>query len=119
MTVAGLYFIYTPGFHSSDRVKLPDEATGRVGIQYLMAELCTACRDMEPVLDEVKEVYGDRVFIQVIDIYARPGTIRVYGISVVPALAIFDPEGKMHFKNEGVMSFTELTEVLDEISGPG
>jgi thiol-disulfide isomerase/thioredoxin len=119
LTAMAAIFFSHGSWRGPGTVELPDEATGRVGIQYLMAELCTACRDMEPVLDEVKEVYGDRVFIQVIDIYARPGTIRAYGISVVPALAIFDPEGKMHFKNEGVMSFTELTEVLDKISGPG
>lgn len=113
--MAGAFFLSSPGFRGPGLVQLPDEAAGRVGIQYLMAQLCSACRDMEPVLEEVKEAYGDRVFIQTVDVHARPGTIRAYGIRIVPSVVIFDRGGEVRFRNEGVMSAQELFLVLDDI----
>ena len=116
--MAAIFFSRAP-WRGPGMVELPEEAQGRVGIQYLMAELCSACRDMEPVLDQVKDIYGDQVLIQKIDIHAIPGTIRAYGISVVPALVVYGPDGKTRFKHEGLMTFGELKSVLKEISGPG
>lgn len=113
--MAGMYFVHTPGFQGSGIVKLPAEAKDRISIQYFMAQMCSACRDMEPVLDEVKKVYDDQVLIQVIDVHTRPGTIKAYGISVVPALAVYDSDGKLSFSNEGVMNAREVFSVLDTI----
>lgn len=115
IVMAGMYFVHPPGLQGPGIVELPAEARGRPVIQYLMTQMCSACQDMEPVLDEVKGVYGDQVFIQVIDVHARPETIKAGGISVVPALAVYDSDGKLRFKNEGVMNAREVLTVLNTI----
>ncbi len=111
--VAGSYFIYKPHTRGPGLVALSADARGRAVIQYLMAPLCSACQDMKPVLQQVQAAYGDQVLIQEIDVQARPGTMDAYGFSVVPSLVMYDPQGKIVFRKEGVMTLQEVSGVLD------
>ncbi|WP_028575838.1 thioredoxin family protein [Desulfonatronovibrio hydrogenovorans] len=111
---AGAYFAFGTGVRGPGPVKLPDEAHGRISIQYLMARMCSACQEMEPVLSQVKDTYKEQVFIHKIDVQARPGTIRAYGIRVVPALVFYGPDGTVFYRYEGSMTMDKISEVLEK-----
>lgn len=93
----------------------PSDFSGRVTIVQLMSEHCPACREMEPAMDAVRERHAGSVDVVFVDVFARPGTSRDYGISTIPAQIFYDRHGREFYRHEGVMSEAQVFAVLDEL----
>lgn len=76
------------------------------------AEWCGPCKMMKPILEELKTEVGEKAVIIKVDVDRSPAAAQVYGIRSVPTLAIFK-EGKIVWRNSGVMSAGQLGQVLN------
>lgn len=79
------------------------------------APWCGPCKMMHPVLDDLKERMGDRVKIVKIDVDvpANRQSVYEYQIQSVPTLMLFK-QGKMLWRKSGVVSATELQEIIEK-----
>lgn len=54
------------------------------------ADWCRPCQLLDPVLDELAEVWGDRIRIVKLDVETNPHTAARYGVKSIPTLVLFD-----------------------------
>lgn len=71
------------------------------------ATWCQPCKMMHPVLQQVKEVLGNRIRIIKIDIDTHEALSRQYQIQSVPTMILFR-NGKVLWRRSGAMPKNEL-----------
>lgn len=87
---------------SSDQLVLVD----------FFATWCQPCKMMHPILEQVKEVLGDRIRIIKVDVDKYGVTASQYGIQSVPTLMLFR-RGEVLWRTSGVMQKSELLATID------
>ena len=76
------------------------------------ATWCQPCKMMHPILEQVKEVLGDRIRIIKVDVDKYGVTASQYGIQSVPTLMLFR-QGEVLWRTSGVMQKSELLATID------
>lgn len=87
---------------SSDQLVLVD----------FFATWCQPCKMMHSILEQVKEVLGDRIRIIKVDVDKYGVTASQYGIQSVPTLMLFR-RGEVLWRTSGVMQKSELLATID------
>jgi thioredoxin 1 len=77
------------------------------------AEWCGPCKMMKPVLDELRQLVGDKVRILKIDIDRNPAITNSLNISGVPTLVLYK-DGKIVWRQSGVLSAKQLQSVIEQ-----
>ena len=85
---------------------------GKVVIVNFFATWCQPCKMMHPILEQVKEVLGDRIRIIKVDVDKYGVTASQYGIQSVPTLMLFR-RGEVLWRTSGVMQKSELLATID------
>ena len=75
------------------------------------AEWCQPCKMMHPVLEEVKQVMGDRLRVIKIDIDKQNATAARYRIQSVPTLMLFR-NGEQLWRGSGYLTRAELLSAI-------
>lgn len=76
------------------------------------ADWCLPCKEMEPVLDELKKELGDRVRIIRVDSEVFAGVARDYGITTYPTFVALNPLGRESSRFSGTATAEELKKML-------
>lgn len=76
------------------------------------ATWCQPCKMLHPVLEQLKDTFGDRVRIIKVDVDKYGQTAAQYGIQAVPTLMLFR-KGQILWRQSGVMSKADLLAVID------
>ena len=76
------------------------------------ATWCQPCKMMHPILEQVKEVLGDRIRIIKVDVDNYEMTASQYRIQSVPTLMLFR-QGEVLWRTSGVMQKSELLATID------
>ena len=76
------------------------------------ATWCQPCKMMHPILEQVKEVLGDRIRIIKVDVDKYGVTVNQYGIQSVPTLMLFR-QGEVLWRTSGVVQKSELLATID------
>ena len=71
------------------------------------ATWCQPCKMLHPILEQVKEVLGDRIRIIKVDVDKYGVTANRYGIQSVPTLMLFR-HGEVLWRTSGVVQRAEL-----------
>ncbi len=77
------------------------------------ATWCGPCKMMHPVLEDLKKKMGDNLRIVKIDIDNNASVFEHYQIRSVPTFMLFH-NGENVWKRTGLMSLTELTNVVNQ-----
>jgi thioredoxin 1 len=64
---------------------------------------CQACKQLAPILEELKKEYEGRVFVEFIDVWKNPKAGEPYKIRAIPTQVFFDAEGKEVWRHEGFL----------------
>ncbi len=65
---------------------------------------CIPCRQMRPILQEIRNEYSGKAEVIVIDVHKHQNLAREYKIQLVPTLTFFDSKGKEVHRHQGFMS---------------
>ena len=80
-------------------------------VLYFTATWCGPCKMFKPTVQAVSAETG--ISINYIDVDQQQDTAQKYGISSVPTI-IVENEGNVVYRNSGVMSKPQLTQVLSQ-----
>jgi thioredoxin 1 len=76
---------------------------------------CIPCRQLRPILQEIKKEQEGKLEVLVIDIYKHRSLAAQYRIRVMPTMVFFDSTGKEVFRRQGFMPKTALMEELKKV----
>jgi len=80
-------------------------------VLYFTATWCGPCKMFKPTVQAVSAETG--ISINYIDVDQQQDTAQKYGISSVPTIVV-ENEGNVIYRNSGVMSKPQLTQVLSQ-----
>ncbi|MDX9695329.1 MAG: thioredoxin family protein [Bacteroidales bacterium] len=71
---------------------------------------CSACKRMEKVLQDIKDLYPTKVNVVFINATMKENhdLLRFYGIAVIPTQVLLDKTGREFFRHTGFISSDEL-----------
>ena len=76
------------------------------------ATWCQPCKMMHPILEQVKEVLGDRIRIIKVDVDKNDVIANQYRIQSIPTLMLFR-QGEQLWRTSGVVLKAELLATID------
>lgn len=77
------------------------------------ADWCGPCKQMPPILKQVKEELKEHVRIIKVNVDKNPQIATKYQIRSIPTLMIFK-NGEMKWSGMGVISASEITKIVQE-----
>lgn len=81
----------------------------------LGAKKCIPCKQMAPILEELKKDYGKTFDVVFIDVWEKPEEGGKYGISSIPTQIFYDADGKELFRHEGFFPKDEILKKWREL----
>lgn len=76
------------------------------------ATWCAPCKMMHPVLEQLKERFGNDIRILKVDVDKAQAAADSYGIQAVPTLLLFRG-GELLWRQSGAMSLTDLETIIN------
>ena len=75
---------------------------------------CIPCKQMEPVMEAIKEAYAKKVKVVFHDVWAQKGQLyaEAYGIRIIPTQVFVNKKGEEIFRHEGYFPQEEIETVL-------
>lgn len=95
--------------------ELYDYNTNKKSYEYTFLEFgsvgCHSCRQMEDVMETVKQEYGSRVNVVFINISLKKNRdfVDYFGIATIPTQVLLDKNGKEFFRHSGFLSAEDLS----------
>ena len=77
------------------------------------AEWCQPCKQVPPILKEVKSRFKERVRIIKVNVDNNPFIASHYRVKSIPTLILFK-RGDVQWSKEGLVDQSELTSVIDK-----
>lgn len=81
----------------------------------LGADQCIPCKQMAPILAELKTSYAGRASIEFIDVWQNPEAGQEYGVRLIPTQVFYDRTGKEVWRHEGFLARDEIVARLKEL----
>jgi thioredoxin 1 len=76
---------------------------------------CVPCRQLRPILQEIKKEQEGKLEVLVVDVSKHQNLSSEYRIQVIPTLVFFDSNGKEMFRQQGFMPKAALMGHLNKI----
>jgi thioredoxin 1 len=84
----------------------------KVAFLELGSEGCVPCEAMKPVMQAVRDKYGDRVEVVFYDVRKNRAVGREYRIRLIPTQIFLLSDGTEFFRHEGYLPLEEVEKVL-------
>ncbi len=81
----------------------------------LGADKCKACKELAPILEQLRKEYAGRVTVDFIDVWKNPKAGEPYRIRVIPTQVFFDADGKEVWRHEGFLPKADFVAKLAEL----
>lgn len=76
---------------------------------------CIPCKEMLPLLEELKSEYKGKANILIIDVYDEQELAYKYEIQLIPTQIFFNNKGEEVFRHEGFMDKDSIKKKMKEI----
>jgi thioredoxin 1 len=81
----------------------------------LGADRCKACKEMAPILVELRDEYAGRASIEFIDVWKDPSAAETYGVRVIPTQIFYDRQGNEVWRHAGFLPKADIVAKLKEL----
>lgn len=79
------------------------------------SETCYPCKQMKPVIEEIKKDYEGKAMVKIVDVYEDMELAEKYNIRLIPTQIFLDKEGKEYFRHEGLFPKEEIIKIFNEM----
>jgi thioredoxin 1 len=76
---------------------------------------CIPCKEMAPILEELKNELKGKVVVEVIDLNENPSAADEYRIRVIPTQIFFSADGEELYRHEGFFPKEDILAKLTEL----
>jgi thiol-disulfide isomerase/thioredoxin len=76
---------------------------------------CPPCRQMTPILDELRADCTDKFQIEYIDVWKYPTEGRKYGVTKIPTQVFYDTQGRELYRHIGFLSKKEILDTWKKL----
>jgi thioredoxin-like negative regulator of GroEL len=76
---------------------------------------CRQCKTQAATLDEIRETYGDKVIVRMVNVGKETGLTKRYEVEWIPTLVFIDPGGKVVLKKVGPLAYEEIAAQLSRM----
>ena len=91
-------------------------SNGNLTLAEFGSSSCIPCKEMKPILEDLANLYKDRLNVVIVDVYEQEALTRTYAIVGIPTQVIFDARGKEVTRHVGAWS---LYSMLAQLKGLG
>ncbi len=81
----------------------------------LGADKCKACKELAPIIEELRKEYAGRVIVEFIDVWKDPKAGEPYKIRAIPTQIFFDADGNEVWRHEGFLSKADFVAKFAEL----
>lgn len=81
----------------------------------LGSDQCIPCKEMAPILEELKTEYAGKFKVEFMDVRKDPLLGTIYNIKLIPTQIFFDASGKELFRHEGFYSKKDILSKWKEL----
>ncbi|MBU0607128.1 MAG: thioredoxin family protein [Armatimonadetes bacterium] len=92
--------------------------TPRPRLVELGSTTCIPCKEMAPILEELKQEYAGKVDVEFIDVNVDVAAADRYGINVIPTQVFIDRDGKEVFRHEGFYPKADILAQFEKMGIP-
>ena len=78
------------------------------------ADWCGPCQTMNPIIDEIKNLYGEKIRVIKINVDKNQAASQKYKVRGVPTFLLFKG-GEINWRASGVHSRSDLKSVIDKV----
>lgn len=76
---------------------------------------CQQCRKQKATLDDIREAYGDRIVIRMVNVGKETDLTKRYDVEWIPTLVFIDPAGNIVLKKVGPLGYDEIRRQLSRM----
>ncbi len=81
----------------------------------LGADKCKACKEMAPILEQLKGEYEGRAVVEFVDVWKNGKVAKEHGVSSIPTQIFFDREGKEVWRHVGFLAKEQIVAKFTEL----
>ena len=90
-------------------------ASGKPTLVDFGANSCVPCRQLRPILKDVRNEYSGKAEVLVIDVNKYQNLAKEHKIMLIPTLVFFDAKGKEAFRHMGILDKEKIVSKLKEV----
>jgi len=118
VTLAVIVFVATTAWYRGREGGDARGGAAVAGIPRLLdlgSDICVPCKEMAPILEELRKEYAGRAVVDIVDVWKVDGAMEEYGVLVIPTQIFFDREGREVWRHEGFLSKEAIVAKFREI----
>lgn len=74
---------------------------------------CVPCENMKPVMERLRQGYGDRLAVIFVDVKQDRHTANRYGVRMIPVQIFIDKQGSEFYRHIGFFPYEEIVPVIE------
>ena len=90
-------------------------ASGKPTLAEFGSSSCIPCKDMKPILEELKAEYEGKLNVVIVEVYEQRELTQQYSIMTIPTQIIFDSSGKELTRHMGFWAKEDIIAQLKEM----
>ena len=107
--------ILAGGLNAADQAVPAETKSALPRLVDLGAGKCIPCRQMKPILEELKRDYATQFETVFIDVWENREEGKRYGIRMIPTQIFYDATGTERFRHEGFMAKKDILAKWQEL----
>lgn len=111
--ILGVFFFTSMAFAPEKSVEVKTKVLPKM--MDLGATKCKACKEMAPILEELRKTYAGKVDVEFIDLWTHQDMGYKYDIRVMPTQIFFDTYGKEISRHEGPLNRDEILKIWKKL----
>ena len=77
--------------------------------------ICMQCKKQSATLEEIRETYGDKVIVRMVNVGKEGELTKRYEVELIPTLVFIDPTGNIVLKKVGPLGYDEIRRQLSRM----